>query len=376
MRYYIIAGEASGDLHASKLMRELKKQDADADFRFWGGDLMAAHGGTPVKHYKELAFMGLMDVIMNLRAIKRNFKFCKSDILSYKPDVLILVDYPGFNLRMAEFAHKNNITTHYYISPKVWAWKKKRAYKIKRTIDKLFVIFPFEIDFYKNYDYPVEYVGNPVIDAVDEALETLPSDAEFRKKHRLSGKPIIALLPGSRKQELKHNFPIMLGLAKYFPDYQFVVAAALSLEKAFIRSFITDEDVHLVYDATYSVLKSAQAAVVTSGTATLEAALIGTPQLVCYKGDYISYQVARRVVDVKWISLVNLVANKEVIKEYIQYDMTDDKLQSELDKLLFDTDYRQKMSEGYHKIREVLGDRGASARTAKIIYESLQQSAP
>ncbi len=372
MKYYIIAGEASGDLHASKLMRELKKLDNEANFRFWGGDLMAQQGGQQVMHYKQTAYMGFADVLLHVRTIKKFIQKCKADLLAYKPDVLILVDYPGFNLRIAEFAHENNIRTHYYISPKVWAWKQSRALKIKTYIEKLFVIFPFEIDFYKQYDYKVEYVGNPVVDAVDEQIFALHSDDEFRKSENLSKKPIIALLPGSRKQEIKYNLPPMLKLVAKSPDYEFVIAVAPSLDLDFVKSFCKNVNVSFVSDKTYSVLKAAKAAVVCSGTATLETALIGTPQLCCYRGEHVSYQIAKRLVKVKYISLVNLVADAPVIKEFIQYDMTDNNLSNELKALLTDSVYTQTMLAGYTKVRAVLGGQSASARTAKVIFETIK----
>jgi len=343
MKYYLIAGEASGDLHASQ----------------------------PVAHYRDTAFMGFAEVILNIRSIKKFIDLCKKDLLDYLPDVLILVDYPGFNLRIAEFAHQHKLPTHYYISPKVWAWKKNRAFKIKEFIEKLYVIFPFEIDFYKNYDYQVSYVGNPVVDAVDEALAQLPSIEQFKTTHNLGNKEIIALLPGSRKQEIKYNLPLMLKLIPKFPDYQFVIALSRSLERTFVENYTRNADVKFVHDQTYALLKCAKAAVVTSGTATLETALIGTPQLVCYKGEHLSYQVAKRIVDVKYISLVNLVADKEIIKEYIQYDMTEKKLTKELTKLLINCDYILEMKAGYQSVRLALGESGASARTAKLIYKSL-----
>jgi lipid-A-disaccharide synthase len=369
VKYYIIAGEASGDLHASNLMNALKKKDLGADFRYLGGDLMRAHGGELVKHYKETAYMGFLDVFMHLRAILKTIKFIKNDILGFKPDVLILVDYPGFNLRIAEFAHSKGLNVYYYISPKIWAWKQSRVYKIKAFIDKMFIIFPFEKDFYKTFDYEVEYVGNPIMDAID-ANQSDPG--KFKAEHQLDNRRIIALLPGSRKQEIKHNFPMMLKVAEQFPDYQFLVAGAASLEKAFIENFIRQKNVMLLYDKTHEILLHADAALVTSGTATLETALLNVPEAVCYKGDLISYHIAKRLIKVDYISLVNLVMQKSVIKEYIQYDMTVENLSNELTKLLDDDLYRKTMIDNFAAMRERLGGKGASERTADIIVNSLR----
>ncbi len=365
MKYYIISGEASGDLHSSNLMKALKKEDENYDFRFWGGDLMLEQGGYIVKHYKETAFMGVVDVVKNLKEIKRNFKLCKEDLLKYKPDLLILVDYPGFNLRMAEFAKNNNIPTHYYISPKIWAWKQSRVHKIKKFIDKMFVIFPFEIDFYKKFDYKVSYVGNPLLDAISDYKKNGISENEFRNRHNLSQKPLIAILAGSRKQEIKHNLPVMLKLIDYFPDYQFVLAAAPSLDIEIYDRYISGTNIKIIYNKTYDVLRYSIAGIITSGTATLEAALFNLPQLVCYRGDNISYHIAKRVIKVKYISLVNLVENKEVIKEFIQNDMSVKNLKKELNDILNNKEYRNKMLSDYVKLHETLGGTGASERTAK-----------
>ncbi len=368
MKYYLIAGEASGDLHASNLMKALKKFDSKANFRFYGGDLMQQQGGKSVRHYKEVAYMGFVDVFMHLPAILNNIKFVKNDILNYKPDVIILVDYPGFNLRIAEFAHKQNFKVYYYISPKIWAWKQSRVHKIKAFVDKMFIIFPFEKEFYQKYDYEVEYVGNPIIDAVN----TKKSDSEsFRKRYKLNDKKIIALLPGSRKREIQHNFPVMLKVTEHFPDYQFVVAAAPSLEKDIFYKYISNEDVKLIYNNTYEILKHSEAAIVTSGTATLETAVLNVPELVCYKGDNLSYHIAKRLVKVDYISLVNLVMHNEIIKEFIQYDMTVENITRELKLILEDDVYRNMMLLNFAKLREILGAKGASERTAEIIFKSL-----
>ena len=369
MKYYIIAGEASGDLHASNLMKEIKNKDHEADFRFLGGDLMLKQGGTLVNHFKETAHMGLIDVIMHLRAILKNIKLIKDDIKKAKPDVVILVDYPGFNLRIAEFAHNEGFKVYYYISPKVWAWKQSRVEKIKKYIDKLFIIFPFEKEFYKKHNYEVEYVGNPILDAIDSEKKDI---SEFTKKYKLNDKKIIALLPGSRKQEIKHNFPLMLKAAEKFPDYQFLVAAAPSLEKDIFLKYIKNIDIKLIYNDTYELLKHSEAAIVTSGTATLESAVLDVPELVCYKGDYISYQIARRLIKVDYISLVNLVMQKEIIKEFIQYDMTVENICNEMELLLHNDVYRKNMLNNFEELRIKLGGKGASERAAEIIVNSLK----
>ncbi len=368
MKYYITAGEASGDLHASNLMKALKKVDNNADFRFIGGDLMKEQGGALVRHFKDTAYMGFLDVFMHLPAILKNIKFVKEDILNYKPDVLILVDYPGFNLRIAEFAHNAGLKVYYYISPKIWAWKQSRVHKIKAFIDKMLIIFPFEKEFYKKYDYEVEYVGNPILDAINSEKKDIVG---FRKTYNLNDKKIIALLPGSRKQEIKHNFPTMLKVTEKFPEYQFVVAAAPSLEKEIFFKFMNDEDVKLIYNNTYEILKHSEAAIVTSGTATLETAILNIPELVCYKGEHLSYQIAKHLVKVDYISLVNLVMHNEIIKEFIQYDMTVENITEELKLILEDDVYRNTMLLNFAKLREILGGKGASERTAETIVESL-----
>jgi len=369
MKYYLIAGEASGDLHASNLMKEIKIEDVKSEFRFLGGDLMQKQGGTLVKHFKETAYMGFLDVIIHLRAILKNIKFIKEDIKTYNPDVLILVDYPGFNLRIAEFAHNLNLKVFYYISPKIWAWKQSRVYKIKKFIDKLFVIFPFEKDFYKQFNYEVEYVGNPIMDAI----ETKETNFEaFREKYNLGEKKVIALLPGSRKSEIKHNFPTMLQVANNFPDYQFIVAAAPSLNKDVFEKYSGQYKIKLIYDDTYNLLRHSEAAIVTSGTATLETAILNIPELVCYKGDTFSYQIAKRLIKIDYISLVNLVMNKEIIKEFIQYDMTVEKISNELKQILNNNVYRNTMLTNFEEMRNVLGGKGASKRTARIIIKNLK----
>ncbi len=307
MKFYIIAGEASGDLHASNLMRELKKLDTKISFRCWGGDLMKEQGGILVKHYRELAFMGFTEVILNLRTILKNIELCKKDILEHKPDVLVLVDYPGFNLRIAEFAKKNGIKVFYYISPQVWAWKQSRVQHIKKFVDKMFVILPFEKEFYKKFNYEVDFVGHPLLDAISS-----PASAWLREPQpaRSNENRIVALLPGSRKQEISTMLPVMLKMKKYFPEFEFVIAGAPSVPESFYKDFISD-DTKVLFNQTYSILQNSYAALVTSGTATLETALFGVPEIVCYKGGMISYEIAKRLVKVDYISLVNLIVEKK-----------------------------------------------------------------
>jgi len=371
MKYYIISGEASGDLHGSNLIKELNKLDADIDIRFWGGDLMQVQGGKLVKHYKDLAFMGFTQVLMNIRTIFKNIKFCKQDILNFNPDVLILIDYPGFNLRIAEFAHANNIKVFYYISPQIWAWKQSRVHKIKRFVDEMFVILPFEKDFYKKFDFNVNFVGHPLLDAIEEN-RTIPFDEhQFRQKHALTDKPIISLLAGSRKQEVKAKLPIMISIVKFYPNYQFVLAGAPSLDKDYYNTFINDTDVKLVQNKTYDLLKISDAAIVTSGTATLETALFEVPEVVCYKTNEISYLLAKKLIKIKFISLVNLIMNKEIIKELIQHDLNKKQLKQELDKILFDTEYKSILKNNYKLLKNKLGGVGASERLAALIYNKL-----
>lgn len=372
MKYYIIAGEASGDLHGSNLMKGLKMVDTEVNFRFWGGDLMKAQGGELVKHYRETAIMGFVEVLMNLGRIKRFFTECKQDILNYNPDVLILIDYPGFNLRMAKFAKSNGLKTYYYISPKIWAWKESRINKIKAFVDKMFVIFPFEVDFYKRHNYPVDYAGNPLLDAVQEKIDEEGSLDDFINKNNLKNKLIIGILAGSRKQEIDRNLGVMLKIIPNYKDYQFVIAAAPSIEPDYYNKFIEGHDVKVVFNQTYDVLKYSTAALVTSGTATLETALFNVPQVVCYRAGNLSYFIAKQIVKLNYISLVNLIMDSEVVRELIQFDMNQEKVKEELDKILFDDDYRNKMLNEYKQLREVLGGTGASKRVADLIYGYLK----
>lgn len=369
MKYYIIAGEASGDLHASNLMKALKKSDTSVQFRCWGGDLMKAAGGEIIKHYRDLAYMGFAEVALHIRTILGNLKFCKHDILQFKPDALILVDYPGFNLRIAKFAHDKGLKVIYYISPQVWAWKKSRAYKIREYVDKMFVILPFEPDFYRKYDYSVEYVGHPLLDVIRRPGANLDRQA-FIHKNRLSGKPIIALLPGSRKQEISRMLPVMTSLVARQPDYEFVIAGAPSIEPDYYLKILGKDAIPILQNQTYELLNHAYAALVTSGTATLETALHRVPQVVCYKGGTISYMIARKLVNIKFISLVNLIMDKQVVKELIQYDFNADNLNHELEMIL-NENWRNVILADYDELRHRLGGEGASARAAEGIVKFL-----
>lgn len=372
MKYYIIAGEASGDLHASNLMKEMKLQDPSAEFRCWGGDLMEQQGAKLVKHYRNLAFMGFSEVIANLKTILSNIKLCKKDILDYKPDALILVDYPGFNLRIAEFAHIEGLRVFYYISPQIWAWKKSRVYKIRKFVDKMFVILPFEKDFYANYNYDVEFVGHPLLDMI--AALPKNNSLDFKERNKLDDKPIVAVLPGSRMQEINKVLPIMLSIVTDFPDYHFVIAGAPSIDKSLYEPFLIEENLSIVYGQTHGLLQNAYAAIVTSGTATLETALFNVPEVVCYKGSFISYQIAIRVVDkaiIKFISLVNLVMDKEIVKELIQADLNTFNLKKEFELIAENKTNRQRMLSEYAELRQKLGGAGASKKTAESIFSIL-----
>ncbi|WP_274475204.1 lipid-A-disaccharide synthase [Mangrovimonas aestuarii] len=370
MKYYIIAGEASGDLHGSNLMKALQQEDVNAEFRFWGGDLMQSVGGTLVKHYRDLAFMGFAEVLMNIRTIAGNLNFCKKDIEEYNPDVIIFIDYPGFNLRIAKWAKEKGIPTHYYISPQIWAWKEGRINAIKRDVDQMYVILPFEKDFYESkHNYPVHFVGHPLIDAISNRTQI--DEYEFRAQHELSEKPIIAILPGSRKQEIKKMLSVMLSVVDHYPDYQFVIAGAPSQEYNFYQQFITNPNMHFVTNRTYDLLSVSVAALVTSGTATLETALFKVPEVVCYKGSWLSYQIGKRLVKhIKYISLVNLIMDKEVVKELIQNDFTTKQLRKELDKIL-EPQERYKLFLAYYELEKKLGGKGASENTAKLIFKSI-----
>jgi lipid-A-disaccharide synthase len=363
MKYYIIAGEASGDLHGSNLIREIKKLDNASDTRCWGGDKMQATGATLVKHYRDLAFMGFAEVIKNLPAILKNFKFCKEDIRNFNPDAVILIDYPGFNLPMARWTKQNGFKTIFYISPQVWAWKESRVKTIKKYVDKMIVILPFEKQFYKTRNYDVEYVGHPLVEVIEN----------FKKDHQeiTPSSNIIALLPGSRKQEIATKLPVMLEASKNFSDYTFIVAKAPSVEDAFYEPFLLAySNVKVVANDTYSLLMKAKAALVTSGTATLETALFGVPEIVCYKAGAVSYEIARRLVKLKYICLVNLIMDKEVVKELIQGELTPGHITKELNQILFDTLKRERIQFDYRQLKKLLSEGGnASANAAKSIYE-------
>ncbi|OUS03516.1 lipid-A-disaccharide synthase [Flavobacteriales bacterium 33_180_T64] len=368
MKYYIIAGEASGDLHGSNLMKALLKEDVNANIRFWGGDLMQSVGGTLVKHYKERQFMGFAEVIFNLRKILGLIKFCKTDVQNFKPDVIIFIDNSGFNLRIAKWAKEQNYPTHYYISPQVWASRASRVEKIKRDVDAMYVILPFEKKFYDTYNYKVNFVGHPLIDAIADREQV--DEYTFRRDHNLSDKPIIALLPGSRKQEITKMLSVMLSLVNDFEDYQFVIAGAPSQDYSFYKTFIKQDNVAFISNKTYDLLSVSTSALVTSGTATLETALFKVPQVVCYKANNISYQIAKRIITLKFISLVNLIMDREVVTELIQGDLNKKRLKQELIKIL-DENERVKFFIDYYDLEKKLGGKGASENAAKLIYKSI-----
>lgn len=372
MKYYLIAGEASGDLHGSKLMQGLKTADTDAEFRYLGGDLMAAEGGTLVRHYRHTAIMGLFRVIFNLRKISGNLRFCKQDIAGFKPDALILIDYSGFNLRIAKYAKPAGFMVIYYISPKVWVWHRKRVYTIKENVDKMFVILPFEVEFYKQYKFPVEYVGNPILDAVEESRADAGERKEFCSRNNLDDSPMIALLAGSRKEEIKHCLPEMLAVIKQFPGYRFVIAGAPAISPDYYARFIRNREVDILFDQTYDLLKHADAAVVTSGTATLETALFGVPEVVIYKMGELTYQIGRQFVKPKFFSLVNLILDREVVKELLQYRLRI-KIAAELRRILEDETYRMVMLDNYRKLRNRLGEPGAYRRLAGSIARYVEK---
>ncbi|HEY4324367.1 MAG TPA: lipid-A-disaccharide synthase [Mucilaginibacter sp.] len=365
MKYYLVAGEASGDLHGANLMKALKEKDQQAEFRFFGGDKMLAEGRTMAKHIKDMAFMGFIEVVANLNTISKNLKFCKEDIMAWQPDVLVLIDFPGFNLKIAEFAKSKNLLVCFYISPKVWAWNQKRVIKIKRIVDHLFCILPFEVDFYKKWGMEVDYVGNPLLDAIAD----FKPNASFLESQNLSGKKIIALLPGSRKQEISRLLPEMISVTDSFPEYQFVIAGAPNFNLEYYNQFLGGKNIPVLFNSTYDLLHNAEAAVVASGTATLETALFNVPQVVVYKGHPISITIARMVVKIKFISLVNLIMDKKVVKELIQQDCNKQKISAELDLILNDKVYRTNMLREYDELDEKMGKPGASAKTAGLIIK-------
>lgn len=370
MKYYIIAGEASGDLHASNLIKALRRKDPQAEIRAWGGDLMQEAGAEIIKHYRDLAFMGFAEVLMNLPVILQNIRFCKEDLLKFKPDVLVLVDYPGFNLRIAEFAKEHKIKVVYYISPQVWAWKKGRIHTIKRVVDKMLVILPFEKDFYHEYGMEVDFVGHPLLDAIS----AIPGqDLDFRKNHNLDSRPIIALLPGSRKQEIGKMLSLMLGITKYFIEYQFVIGGAPSIEADFYQKITQQSDVNVIYGQTQNLLRHSTAALVTSGTATLETALLGVPQVVCYRGNALSYAIAKRLVHLRFISLVNLIMDRMLVTELIQDELNSKNLIKELNLILKDQTRIEKLKTDYKELHDKLGGVGASEKAAQIIVDFLHR---
>ena len=370
MRYYLIAGEASGDLHASNLMRELKSQDTEAVFRCWGGDMMEYQGGEMVKHYRDLAFMGFLEVVSHLPTILKNFRFCEKDLVAYHPDVLILVDYPGFNLRMAKFARQHGIRVFYYISPQLWAWHSSRVKSIKKWVDHMFVILPFEQAFYAKYNYKVDFQGHPLLDVINEDMK-VPARNQFLESNSLPDKPLIALLPGSRKMEIEKILKIMISVRSSFPGFQFVIAGAPSIQEDFYDVILNGTGVRMVTNQTYALLSHSVAALVTSGTATLETALIGVPQVVCYRGNALSYQIARKVVQVKYISLVNLISGKMIVPELIQEELTKKNLVRALSNLIETGPTRDAVKKGYAELKRQLGGRGASARLARLMIQYL-----
>lgn len=395
MRYYLVAGEASGDLHGSNLIKGLKESDPNAEFRCWGGDLMQAEGAHLVKHYKESAIIGFVEVLMNVKKLLGNLDECKKDILKYNPDVLILIDYPGFNFRIAEFAKKNGIKVYYYIAPKVWAWKEKRVLKLQQFVDKLFIIFPFEIEYFKKWNIDAIYRGNPLLDSVDNFKYAKESREDFCKRCKVNpDKPIIALLAGSRRGEIGYLLPRMAKIISHYPDYQFILAGAPSTEREIYKSILdkfgikliledelpsdaknsaNSQGIKLLKGETYSILKHAKAAIISSGTASLEAALIGTPQVVCYGGNEISYRIAKHFVKLKYISLANLIMDAGLFIELIQHDCTPTQIMKELDRLLNDQPYREKMMKDYDDVRKILGGKGASAKVAQAMIDELNK---
>ncbi|MCL3780408.1 lipid-A-disaccharide synthase [Prolixibacteraceae bacterium JC049] len=373
MKYYLIAGEASGDMHAANLMKQLQQKDNNAVFRYFGGEKMEAVGGTLVKHYKHMAFMGFLTVLMNIRTIKRNFKQCEEDLLNFKPDVLILVDYPGFNLRMAKFAKAHGIKVYYYISPKIWAWKESRIKKIKAYVDEMFTILPFETEFFQKHNFKVNYVGNPSVDALEKYKTPETTKSEFCKENHLDERPIIALLAGSRKQEIVHNLPEMVKMEKHYPDHQFVLAGAPSLEKEIYTEYLGNSNVKIVFGKTYEILQHAEAALVTSGTATLETAILDVPQIVVYKfaGGRIFFELLKKIVKVRLVSLVNLIVGRMIVKELLQHMANEKDMKAELDRILFDQEYRNEMLANYDEMDRRLGGVGAAEKAASKMVELL-----
>jgi len=375
MKYYLIAGEASGDLHGSNLMLEIKKEDPEAEFRFFGGDLMQNAGGNLVKHYREMAFMGFVNVVLNLRTIKRNLELSKKDILQFQPDVLILIDYPGFNLRIAEFAKKHNIKVFYYISPKIWAWKEYRVKKIRAFVDEMFTILPFETEFYKKHGMDVHYVGNPLLDSIAAFRKKALSKTAFLKKNNFDERPIVALLAGSRVQEVKKTLPLMVKIANFYPGFQFVVAGVKNVDEQLYHSFLINSGVKIIYDQTYDLLNNAHTALVASGTAALETALFNVPQTVIYKvegGWIVDFIMRNFVFNMAGVSLPNIIMKREIVREYIQVKMTLKNVKNEMDKLLYNEQYRNKILKDYSRLEKLMGEPGCSKRAAKKMTEILK----
>ena len=369
MRYYLIAGEASGDMHAANLMEQIQNLDSQWEFRYWGGDRMQEKGGYLVKHYKYHSFMGFAEVLTHLPVIIKNLKHCKQDILEYKPDVLILVDYPGFNLRIAEFAHKHGIKVVYYISPQIWAWKENRVHKIKKVVDRMFVILPFEKDFYQKHGMDVAFVGHPLLDEMKNRNQTFDHD-RFRKENGLDDRPVVVLMPGSRKQEVKRMLPVMVNAANKYRGYQYVIAGTKHIPEHLYHNIIKDrDDIKLLTGKTYPILQIARAGMITSGTASLETALFHVPQLVMYKASTFSYWIAKKLVNLNFISIANLIFDKEVFKEFIQNECNVSNVSGELYRILEDDSYRNNMLENYELLEKKLGGRGASERVAKAIID-------
>lgn len=371
MKYYVLAGEASGDLHASNLIREIRLIDPQAQFRGFGGDLMEKEGMSVMKHYRDMAFMGLMPVVMNIRTIKKNFNFCEKDLLAFNPDVLILVDYPGFNLRMAKFAKEHGVPTYYYISPKIWAWKERRVLRVKAYVDEMFTILPFETEFYKKFDYKVNYVGNPLLDAILQK-KTEPDYPRFFAENQLPDKPVLALLPGSRKGEISVLLPTMLEAASHFPEFQCVIAGAPNMGTEFYQPFMKSHTAPIIWDKTYEILIHSRAAIVSSGTATLETAILNVPQVVVYQmtPNWL-FKYLKFFLTTKWVSLVNIILGREAVTELIQSDFTKNKIVLELEKILNDPENEKRMLADYHEMMILLGDIGASERAARLMVSKL-----
>jgi lipid-A-disaccharide synthase len=375
MRYYVLAGEASGDLHASNLIKEISLIDPQAQFRGFGGDLMEKAGMKVLKHYRDLAFMGIVPVLMNIRTIKKNFQFCEEDLLAFNPDVLILVDYPGFNLRMAKFAKEHGILTYYYISPKIWAWKQKRVYRVKAYVDEMFTILPFETEFYEKFNYKVNYVGNPLLDAILQK-KTEPDYPRFFAENQLPNKPILALLPGSRKAEISVLLPTMLEAASHFPEFQCIVAGAPNMGVEFYQPFMKSHTAPIIWDKTYEILIHSRAAIVSSGTATLETAILNIPQVVVYQltPNWLFIYLKKYFLKTKWVSLVNIILKKEAVRELIQADFTLNNIVSELNKIVNDPENEKRMLADYHEMMILLGTKGASQRAASLMVSKLKEA--